>query len=73
MKKRVRKNYGKNPFKGTFFNFHPSPITSVEGLFTFLFNLMVYFILFFLEKYNLLVQTHTHIYTHKYIYLVYWY
>lgn len=42
--KRNGENDGENPFKGTFFNFFPSLITSVDGLFTFLFNLMVFFI-----------------------------
>lgn len=42
--KRNGENDGENPFKGTFFNFFPSLITSVDGLFTFLFNLIVFFI-----------------------------
>jgi len=36
-------NNGKNPFKEVFFNFSSSLITPVVGLFTFLFNLIVYF------------------------------
>lgn len=42
-RRKERENDGENPFKETFFNFSSSLITSVDGLFTFLFNLMVLF------------------------------